>query len=57
MPALVDDDVLALFVVRGDDPVAVAAAVHERVAGIADRVGLVTESTDPARLAPVAAAL
>ena len=57
MPALVDDDVLALFVARGDDPAAVAADVHERVAGVADRVGLVTEATDPAGLAPVAAAL
>jgi hypothetical protein len=53
----VDDDVLALFVARGDHPAAVAADVHERVAGLADRIGLVTESTDPARLAPVAAAL
>ena len=33
MPALVDDDVLALFVARGDDPPALAAAVHERVDG------------------------
>jgi len=57
MPALVDDDVLALFVVRGDDPVAVAEAVRERAGGVADRVGLVTETTDPALLAPVAAAL
>jgi probable F420-dependent oxidoreductase len=57
MPSLVDDDVLALFVARGDDPAADAAGVRERVAGIADRVGLVTESTDPAGLALVAAAL
>jgi hypothetical protein len=57
MPALVDDDVLALFAVRGVDPVAVAAEVRERVAGVADRVGLVTEVTDPQELAAVAAAL
>jgi hypothetical protein len=57
MPALVDDDVLALFTVRGEHPAAVAEAVRERVQGVADRVGLVTETTDPAVLAPVAAAL
>jgi probable F420-dependent oxidoreductase len=57
MPALVDDEVLALFAVRGDDPEAVAEAVRERVQGVADRVGLVTETTDPAALASVAAAL
>jgi len=57
MPALVDDDVLGLFAVRGEDPVAVAAAVRDRVDGVADRVGLVTEVTAPAALAPVAAAL
>ena len=57
MPGLVDDDVLALFVVRGEDPKAIADAVRERTRGIADRVGLVTEVTDPAALAPVAAAL
>ena len=57
MPALVDDDVLALFAVRGDDPVAVAAEVRDRVEGLADRVGLVTETTAPAALAAVAAAL
>jgi probable F420-dependent oxidoreductase len=57
MPALVDDDVLALFAVRGEDPVALAAAVRKRVDGVADRVGLVTEAEDPTPLAPVAAAL
>jgi probable F420-dependent oxidoreductase len=57
MPALVDDDVLALFAVRGDDPVAVAAAVRQRVGSVADRVGLVSEATDPTAIAPVAAAL
>jgi probable F420-dependent oxidoreductase len=57
MPALIDDDVLALFAVRGDDPAAIAAALRERVGDIADRVGLITEATTPAELAPVAAAL
>jgi probable F420-dependent oxidoreductase len=57
MPALVDDDVLALFAVRGQDPVAVAAEVRERVAGVADRVALVTEATEPEELAALAAAL
>lgn len=57
MPELVDDEVLALFAVRGEDPVAVADAVRERVHGVADRVGLVTETTDPTALASVAAAL
>jgi probable F420-dependent oxidoreductase len=57
MPALVDDDVLALFAVRGEDPAALAAAVRARVGGLADRVCLVTEVATPAALAPVAAAL
>jgi probable F420-dependent oxidoreductase len=57
MPGLIDDDVLALFAVRGRDPVAVADAVRRRVEGIADRVGLVTQSTDPTALAAVAGAL
>lgn len=57
MPALVDDDVLDLFAVRGDDPAVVADAVRERVEGVADRVGLVTETTDPTALASVASAL
>jgi probable F420-dependent oxidoreductase len=57
MPRLVDDDVLALFAVRGDDPAQVAREVRERVAGVADRVGLVSESADPAALAAVARAL
>lgn len=57
MPAVVDDDVLALFAVRGEDPIATADAVRERVRGVADRVGLVTESADPAALASVATAL
>jgi probable F420-dependent oxidoreductase len=57
MPGLVDDDVLGLFAVRGDDPVALAAQVAGRLGGLADRVCLVAEATDPAALAPVAAAL
>ncbi len=57
MPGLVDDDVLALFVARGDGPAALAADVRERVGGVADRVCLVAEAGDPATLAPVAAAL
>jgi probable F420-dependent oxidoreductase len=57
MPALIDDDVLELFAVRGEDPAVVAAVVRERVGSIADRVGLVTEATDPTVLAAVAAAL
>ncbi len=57
MPALVDDDVLALFCVRGDDPAAVAAEVRARVGGLADRVALVAEDTPASAIAPVAAAL
>ena len=57
MPGLIDDDVLGLFVARGDTPDLLAAAVHERVGGIADRIALVTEGGDPAAIAPVAAAL
>jgi probable F420-dependent oxidoreductase len=57
MSALVEDDVLALFVARGDDPEAIANAVRRRVQGVADRVALVTETADPTALAPVAAAL
>ncbi len=57
MAGLVEDDVLELFAVRGTEPALIAAAVAERVAGVADRVGLVSESTDPATLAAVAAAL
>jgi probable F420-dependent oxidoreductase len=57
MPALIDDDVLALFAVRGDDPADTAAKVRERVGAIADRVGLVSEAADPSLIAPVAAAL
>ncbi|HEY4897071.1 MAG TPA: TIGR03617 family F420-dependent LLM class oxidoreductase [Solirubrobacteraceae bacterium] len=57
MAALVEDDVLELFAVRGEDPISLAASVTERVGGVADRVALVTELTDPAALAPVAALL
>lgn len=57
MPALVDDDVLALFCVRGDDPAAVAEKVRARLGGLADRVALVAEDTPASAIAPVAAAL
>jgi probable F420-dependent oxidoreductase len=57
MADLVDDDVLALFAIRGDDPEIVAEAIRERVGGVADRVGLVSESTDPVALGAVARAL
>ena len=57
MAGLVDDDVLGLFAVRGRDPAAVAAEIRARVDGVADRVGLVTEVTEPAALAAVARAL
>ncbi len=54
MAGLVDDDVLGLFVMRGTDAQAVAEAVRERVQGVADRVGLVTEVTAAQTLAAVA---
>ena len=57
LPVLVDDDVLRLFTARGEDPAALAAAVRERVGGLADRVCLVADDADPATLAPVAVAL
>jgi hypothetical protein len=57
LAALVEDDVLELFAVRGEGPTALARAIEERVGGVADRVGLVSESTDPAALAAIAAAL
>ena len=57
MPSLVDDDVLSLFVVRADDEASLAAAVRERVGGIADRVCLAVEGGDPAVVARAAAAL
>ena len=57
MPGLIDDDVLALFVARGDTPDALAAAVRARIDGVADRVALVAEGAEPAVIAPVAAAL
>jgi probable F420-dependent oxidoreductase len=57
MPALVDDDVLGLFAVRGEDAETLAAGVRERVGGLADRVALVSEVTPAADLAPVARAL
>jgi alkanesulfonate monooxygenase SsuD/methylene tetrahydromethanopterin reductase-like flavin-dependent oxidoreductase (luciferase family) len=57
MPALVDDDVVGLFAVRGDDAQAVAAEVHARLGGLADRVSLLGERPDLDRLAAVAAAV
>jgi hypothetical protein len=57
MAALVDDDVLSLFAVRGEDPVAAAQAVRGRVEGVADRVGLVTEAVDVTALGDLAAAI
>ena len=57
MTALVDDDVLALFVARASEPAALAAAVRDRVGGLADRVCMVADTADPAALAPAAAAL
>ena len=46
MPGLVDDDVLELFAVRGEDPVAVAGEITSRLGGLADRVSLVGEDPD-----------
>ncbi len=57
MATLIDDDVLSLFVVRGEDPPALAEAIRARVSGVADRVGLVSEMTDPVTLGAVARAL
>lgn len=57
MPALVDDDVLDLFAVRGSDPVAVAAEIRARVGGVADRVALIGEDPDLERWAAIAAAI
>lgn len=57
MPALVDDDVLSLFAVRGDSPEAIAAEVRRRIGEDADRVGLVNESEDAEGLAAVARVL
>ncbi|MBJ7330861.1 MAG: TIGR03617 family F420-dependent LLM class oxidoreductase [Solirubrobacteraceae bacterium] len=57
MPELIDDDVLALFVVRGSSPEEIADGVRARVGEVADRVALVAEAADPAAVAPIAAAL
>ena len=58
MPALVDDDVLALFAGRGTlIPRAVATEVAARVGDLADRINLVGEQPDLTRLAPISAAL
>lgn len=57
MPGLIDDDVLALFCVRGDTPDEIAGGVRDRLGDLADRVCLVTEAADPAAVAPIASAL
>lgn len=57
MAGLVDEDVLGLFAIRGEDPEAVAREVLLRVGGLADRIGLVSETSDPTALAAVARAL
>ena len=57
MPVLIDDDVLALFAVRGTDPHAIAIEVAARVGDVADRISLVGEQPDLARWAPIGAAL
>jgi len=57
MPALVDDDVLDLFCVRGADPESIAREILARVGGVADRISLVGEQPDLARWAEVAAAV
>jgi alkanesulfonate monooxygenase SsuD/methylene tetrahydromethanopterin reductase-like flavin-dependent oxidoreductase (luciferase family) len=57
MPALVDDDVLTLFAVRGTDPRAIATEVAARVGDVADRISLVGEQPDLTRWAPIGAAL
>ena len=57
MPALVDDDVLALFAVRGPSPAAIADEIRERVGGVADRVSLVGERPDLELWSEIAAAL
>jgi probable F420-dependent oxidoreductase len=46
MTALVDDDVLGLFAVRGADADVVAREIHGRVGGVADRVALAGEDPD-----------
>lgn len=57
MPALVDDEVLDTFAVRGADGAAVAAELVRRYGGLAARVNLHAGRTaDPERWAPIAAA-
>lgn len=57
MPGLVDDDVVALFAVRGEDPTAAAAEIRERVGAVADRVSFIGEQPDLEAWAAIAAAL
>jgi probable F420-dependent oxidoreductase len=55
MARLVDDDVLGLFVVRGERPQAIADAVRGRVGDVAQRVALVSEVTGPVEIGAVRA--
>ncbi|WP_372789473.1 TIGR03617 family F420-dependent LLM class oxidoreductase [Paraconexibacter sp.] len=57
MPALIDDDVLGLFAVRGEDPAALAADIAGRLGGLADRVSLAGEHPDLLLWSRIAAAL
>jgi probable F420-dependent oxidoreductase len=57
MPALVDDDVLALFAVRGSSPAAIADEIQARVGAVVDRVSLVGERPDLELWSEIAAAL
>lgn len=58
MAELVDDDVLALFCVRTDDPRAAAAAIAGRMGGLVDGIGLNAGlDADQGALAPLAQAL
>jgi len=57
MPALVDDDVLRLFAVRGEDPAQIATEIQDRLGDLADRVALVGERPDLDAWSQVAAAL
>lgn len=57
MPGLVDDDVLALFAIRGSDAEDVAAQIRGRLGGLADRVALIGEDPDLEEWAQIARAL
>jgi probable F420-dependent oxidoreductase len=47
MPGMIGDDVLDLFCVSAPDPDALAAAVHDRLGGLADRIVLGSEGSAP----------